>query len=216
MLKVGMKLTLEPMYTNTDDKYRSRVVEIHGSKIHIDYPINIATDKTVFLREGMQLKASFTQSERAAFVFETEVQDRVKGKIPMVSLHYPGDEEFRRIQRRQYVRIDMAIDVAIRGDGRWYHTVTHDLSAGGLAFILHKGVEFRKEEELEIFLVLPMKMGENQYIKTTSRFVRIKSHNNIQIGTIKFLDLTSLERQLLIRFIFECQLQLRQKGLTTQ
>ena len=50
MLKVGMKLTLEPMYTNTDDKYRCRVVEIHGSKIYIDYPINIATDRNRIFR----------------------------------------------------------------------------------------------------------------------------------------------------------------------
>lgn len=200
------------MHTNTDEKYRSRVVEIRGSKVYIDYPINMTTDRTVFLLDGMQLKASFTHGESAAFSFETEVRGKVKGNIPMISLLYPGDNELIRIQRRQYVRIETAVDVSIRSGNHLYQTVTDDVSAGGIAFILRKGIQYDKEQELEIMLVLPMKNGENQYLKSRGKYIRTKSRNGIQIGTVKFHDLTSLERQLLIRFTFERQLMIKQKG----
>ncbi|KIL44219.1 flagellar brake protein [Jeotgalibacillus soli] len=213
MLKEGIVITLEPMHVNTDEKYKCRVIEVTDSKIFVDYPINVNTNRTVFLLKGMQLKASFTEDERAALLFETEVRGRKSGIIPTVALYYPGHDELIRIQRRQFVRVETAVDVAILKEQLSIRTVTDDISAGGIAFVMKEAAMFNKGDELEVVLVLPMKNGENNYIRTTGRFVRSWIRNSVHIGSIRFLELTGVERQLLLRFSFERQLQLKQKGL---
>ena len=70
-------------------------------------------EKWYFLVDGTQLKASYQDDEKGTYFFDTEVLNKIKGNIPMIQLLLPPEETFIKIQRRQFVRIETSIDVAI-------------------------------------------------------------------------------------------------------
>ncbi|TFE03101.1 flagellar brake protein [Jeotgalibacillus salarius] len=210
-MKIGTVLTIEPMHASQNDKYKSRLVEISGGKLYIDYPISISTNKTVFLIDGMQLRISYTDDKNDAFTFETEVKGRKNANIPMIALEEPVDEDVVKIQRRQFVRVNASIDLSIKTDSLKFVTVTEDISAGGLSFIMKEGMNFHSGDDLELFLVLPMRNGDTQYLKVAGEITRTKQVDRIHIGMVKFNDLTAIERQLLLRYTFECQLKMKEK-----
>ncbi|WP_404403546.1 flagellar brake protein [Jeotgalibacillus malaysiensis] len=210
-MKIGTVLTIEPMHASSHDKYKSRLVEISGGKLFIDYPINMTTNKTVFLIDGMQLRISYTTENNNAFSFVTEVKGRKNLNIPMILLDQPDEKDLIKVQRRQFVRVNTSIDVSVKTEMAKFNTVTEDISAGGLSFILKDGMDFHSGDTVGLFMVLPMRNGETQYLKAAGEITRTKVVNRVQIGMLKFSNLTALERQLLLRYTFECQLKMKEK-----
>ena len=110
-------------------------------------PLMCQTGKVAFLVDGTQLKASYTDDEKGTYLFDTEVLNKVKGNIPMMQLLLPPEETFIKIQRRQFVRIDTSVDIAIHPiEGAFvpFRAVTDDLSAGGAAIRLKKNIKSKR------------------------------------------------------------------------
>ncbi len=135
-IKIGTMLILEPTYTERVEKFRCKVVEQKDGVIYIDYPINTITKKTAFLIDGAQFRVTFNDESKQSFAFNTEVLGRKKGNIPMIMLSCPPDEEFIKIQRREFVRVETPVDVAVEYDNRFTQLVADDISAGGVLLAL--------------------------------------------------------------------------------
>ena len=217
MIKVGDTLTLEPINNQAEEKYRCKVSDIFEDSIHIDYPVNMHTGKTVFLLNGMQFKASFIGKDGSVYLFDTEVTGKIRQPIPLVVLSYPGENSLIRIQRRQYVRVDAFVDVAIHpknGEFAPFTAVTSDISAGGAAITLPPGnSSLQPGMVVEAWFVLPMKSGQYHYLKTEAKVVRVfqPEKANIHRASLQFLGLSQQERVILIRYSFEKQLEMRQR-----
>lgn len=219
MLEAGLTITLEP-YESANDKeeYRCKVADIEDGKIFIDYPVNIQTNRTVFLLDRMQLAASFIDpaSSSAIYMFRTEVIGRVKKKIPLLMLHDPGLSDYLRVQRRKFVRVQTAVDVAVQFEGNpAFRTVTEDMSAGGAAIVLPHSIMVEEGETAHLYVVIPSNNKENHYLELTASVVRIQSDEKSgrSIASFQFENIRHIEQQFLMRFCFEKQLQLRKKGL---
>ena len=212
-LKIGTILTLEPTYTERVEKFRCRVVEQGENIIYIDYPVNVVTKKTSFLVDGAQFRVTFMSESKQSFAFNTEVLGRKGGTVPMIILSCPSSEEFLKIQRREYVRVETKVDVSIEYDGRFTPLVTEDLSAGGLAVILSRPVNFREGDEVKLTIVLPYSNGDIKYVQTSAVIVRIFEKGEIRLASIQFTDTDDIDKQHIVRLCFERQLQLRKKEL---
>ncbi|HAQ06564.1 MAG TPA: pilus assembly protein PilZ [Bacillus bacterium] len=217
MIKIGDIIILEYKYSDNFEQYKCKLVERSGNDLYIDYPINTSTNRTVFLLEGTPLKAVFATDTGSHYYFDTEVKGRVKMKIPMVVLSYPGNEHLIKIQRRQYVRVETSVDVAVsssKGEFPPFTTVTDDISAGGTALIAGKDSGMKPGMEIESWFVLPMQNGEYEYRKFHGRVVRIiERPGQMNKVSVEFVKPTGPDRQLLIRFCFERQLAMKKKGL---
>ncbi|WP_201713338.1 flagellar brake protein [Rossellomorea arthrocnemi] len=213
MIKAGTTLQLEPIHNDTFDLYRCRVVELSQEGIYIDYPIHTKTEKAIFLIDGTQLKASFTINEQTVLMFETEVMGRKLSKIPMIHLHYPGDEGLVKVQRRQFVRVEANTDISLKINERFYPTITEDLSAGGCAVVVREGMDIESGTKLSTIIVLPMQTGECQYVEIAGKVIRVWEKEHKLIASIEFVHLSENQRQLILRYCFERQLDLRKKGL---
>ena len=212
-LKIGTILTLEPTYTERVEKFRCRVVDQSENVIYIDYPVNVVTKKTSFLVDGAQFRVTFMTEEKESYAFNTEVLGRKGGLVPMIILACPPPEEFLKIQRREFVRVETNADVSIEFDGKYTPLVTEDISAGGLAVILNRPVNFIEGDEVKLTMVLPYSNGDIKYVQTSAMVVRIFEEDEIRIASIQFTDTDDLDRQHIVRFCFERQLQLRKKEL---
>src|SRR5690606_3509678 len=144
MLNIGDQLILELKNTEEEEKFKCKVVEMKNDYLFIDYPISLKTNRTAFFIDGTQFKCSIVTKDNSVYYFETEIKSRVKREIPMLMISYPGDNQLIKIQRRQYVRIETAVDVAVHslhGEFTPFVTVTDDISAGGAAIIVPEHIE---------------------------------------------------------------------------
>jgi len=212
-IKIGTLLQLEPTYTERVEKFRCKVVEQKDNILYIDYPINIVTKKTAFLIDGSEFRATFRTEDKQSFAFNTEVIGRKAGNIPMIMLHCPKAEDFIKIQRREYVRVETPVDVAIQFKDYKYQLVTTDISAGGLAVMLKGEVAFKDDDEVKLTIVLPYANGDVKYVITEATIVRIFEKDDKTIATIRLIDTDDVDQQHIVRFCFERQLVNRRKEL---
>lgn len=214
-VKIGTIFILEPTNTEVPEKFKCKVVEQQGDVLFIDYPVNIATKKTAFLLDGTQLRVSFQTESKETYEFYTEVLGRRAGAIPMIMLSRPPKEEFVKIQRRQFVRIETPVDVAIKFQDHFYQYVALDISAGGIALKLNnREVPFQDGDDIEALLVLPFSNGDIKYIQTKAKIVRIFEREALRLASVQFVDTEDVYKQLIVRFCFERQLMNRKKDTT--
>lgn len=218
-MQIGTMIYLETEdpRTNETKNYRSRVVEKNEHYLFIDYPFEIKTKKTTFFPKGTRFKATYIGKDQTPYAFHTEIVAKVKLNVQVLAIVLPEKGRIERIQRREYVRVDAAIDVAIHpihDSLEPFSTVTNDVSGGGLSIIIPKKKKLSDDAELDIWLVLPMLTGEYHYIQTKAKVIRIQSReNSIQSASLKYQSLAKNDRQSLIRFCFEKQRESRKKEL---
>jgi c-di-GMP-binding flagellar brake protein YcgR len=220
LIQIGDVLTLEliSQEESEPEKLKCRLVDVNDHEFYIDYPISLKTNRSAFLLDGTQLKVTFVGSDGSSiFLFESEINGRVKKNIPMLILTYPGDNHLIKIQRRQFVRVETAVDIAIHPLEYEFDpitTITDDISAGGAAVLIPQEIHFKTDMKILTWLVLVMQDGEYHYLKLQSRIARMIPFNETRNKiSLQFIDVSNQERQLLLRFSFERQLEAKKKGL---
>lgn len=208
-LKLGTFLVLDKDLTENSEKYKSRVIDSGEGFVMIDYPTHIETGKTAFFMDGTELHVSFTDELKMSYVFDTEVSGRLNKGVPMIRLTYPGDDKLVKIQRREFVRVEVNIDVAVTSEGVTTQLVGEDISAGGIAITLKKSTVFHEGETLELLIVLPSVEGETKYIKAKGDIIRIWEKSERIIASVEFIEIREDDRQRITRYCFERQLQMR-------
>lgn len=128
-------------------------------------------------------------------------------------LHCPQQDEFIKIQRREYVRVETPVDVAVQFKDYKYQLVTTDISAGGLALILKGDVAFKDDDDIKLTIVLPFANGDVNYVVTDATVVRIFEKDDKTIATIQLTDTDDIDQQHIVRFCFERQLLNRRKEI---
>ncbi|WNF38008.1 flagellar brake domain-containing protein [Bacillaceae bacterium IKA-2] len=220
MLNIGDTLNLE--LNEGDDKekqrFKCRLVDHIKDYFFIDYPINQRTKRVGFFHDGTQFRVSFLGKDQAVYLFETQLQGRKKGRIPMLIIRDPGKEKYIRIQRREHVRVETAIDVAVHPRGEEFPpftTMTSDISGGGIALVLPLNHQLSGGQDIICWLSLPLQTGEMKFIKVDCHVIRIISNkeNSKEKASIKFIDIIERDRQTIISYCFERQLYLRNKGV---
>ncbi|QGQ46715.1 flagellar brake protein [Metabacillus sediminilitoris] len=217
MLSIGDVIFLETKTDNVE-RFKCKLVERKGNQLYIDYPTNASTGRTAYLMIGTELSVSFVNKDQQAFRFQTVVTGRVKDRIPMISLAYPGEDDVIRIQRREFVRIDVTLDVAVHpvnNEFQPFVAVTTDISAGGAAIILPKSTKLKQDQELIVWFSLPFQNEKIEYIKIKAKIVRFLPMENesFQKAPLQFLEIDEATRQTLLRYCFNQQIQMRRKGL---
>lgn len=117
-----------------------------------------------------------------------------------------------KIQRREFVRVETAVDVAVGYRGVFQQFVADDISAGGIALNLGPNDTFEDGEKVRLTIALPFMNDEIKYIKTDAKTIRTWKKNERDIASLQFVETTPKDRQNIIRFCFERQLQARNEA----
>ncbi|PLR99765.1 flagellar brake protein [Bacillus sp. T33-2] len=217
MIKIGDTIILESDYTGKIEKYKCKLTEKIGNDLYVDYPISLVTNRTVYLLEGTSLHGTFAASDGTHYFFETEVKGRKKEPFPTLVLSYPGKEFLIKIQRRQFVRIETAVDVAVHpreSEFAPFTAITDDISAGGAALLAGKNIKLHAGMQIDCLFVLHMQNGVCEYKKFKSKIVRIiEASETMNKISLQFIGTSDTDKQLLLRFCFERQLEYKKKGL---
>ncbi len=209
LLSIGTIIVMDKDYTVDGEKFKSKVIDFGEDFIMIDYPTQIQTGRTAFFVDGTQIAVTFTTDSKVSYAFRTEVVGRLNKGVPMLKLTYPGDDKLIKIQRREFVRIDSSIDVAVEKDGIFNQFVAEDISAGGIALNLKSDIDVKENDNLSLTIVLPFADNDIKYIKVETNVTRVWEREGRHIASLQFEMLPETIRQYIVRFCFERQLQQR-------
>lgn len=95
LIQIGDVLTLEltSQEESEAEKFKCRLMDIKDNEFYIDYPISLKTNRAAFLLDGTELKVTFAGNDGSSiYLFESEINGRVKKNIPMLILTYPGEK----------------------------------------------------------------------------------------------------------------------------
>ncbi len=212
-----MTLRLQSLEDEQTPSYRCKIVEHQGETIYVDYPIDETTGRTNIFPKGTSFNASFVDQSDTVYEFKTEIIGKKKGQIPMLMIHF-SEEELKRIQRREYVRVNSALDISIhdtKGIRSPFHSITTDISGGGLCALYSLNDSYQSGEIVDICVVLPMENEQLEYILTEAKVVRVFSKGEVDkpLITLEFKDIPERDRQLIIKHCFEIQLKNRRRQL---
>ncbi|MGL4523858.1 MAG: flagellar brake protein [Bacilli bacterium] len=224
MLSIGDTLHLQKEEGEIVTRYKCKVMNIDEKNIFTDYPVDEATGKICFFMTDQKFMGSFlTKTDKVNYTFMTFVVGRVKeNNIPMLMLSRPSEEGLSKEQRREFVRVEAFLpvavhpDVSIKGSFPQFTSQTIDLSAGGCAVITKKEKILTKNMQLMVYIAVPdEKKNEIYYMKINARVVRdaVPYTNRQFLVSIAFCDMNEAERQKLVRYSFARQLEARKKGL---
>ena len=212
-LKVGTSLQLEELMAGEPTFYKSRVVGFENDYvIHIDYPIHLETNRTGFLLNGTELAVIFVDEYKTTYRFLTKVVGRSIENVPVLKIIYDGDEQLEKIQRREYVRVDVSLDVSLETkNGERYNLLTTDLSAGGVAINVKEIDAFEEGDFVHLFIVIPQDDGAPFYLSVDATVVRIWEADYRRLASFQFVALDDEVRQRVVRYCFDRQLKERQE-----
>jgi c-di-GMP-binding flagellar brake protein YcgR len=219
VLKIGNLIYLEIITSdNKRNKYKCKVEDLSPNSITVTYPTNIETNKTEFFLDGTPFNCEFSSKDKVAYRFSTELRGRKKNRTPLLILSYPGHNKLTRVQRREYLRVEKSVDIAVHPTDESFTpfvAVTLDISAGGMSLILPQNHSLKAGQELLCWIVLQMQSGDNYYFKQKCKVLRILAPKDAERdkAPVKYIDINETDRQQMIRYCFEQQLHLKRKDL---
>jgi c-di-GMP-binding flagellar brake protein YcgR len=220
-MKIGTMLHLEYKKQGVSEilRYYCKIIEKNDHYLFIDYPVNERTRKTGFFHKGTHFLAMYIGKDQSVYQFRTELVSKVSLNVPALAIKLPNKDNIKRIQRREFVRIKSAVDVAVHSNNESFTpftTVTDDISGGGMSIIVPQGInlEWNKIKNIWIWMVLEMYNGEYHYHNIKAKFVHINElKNGLQIASLKFVAIPQNIQQHIIRYCFERQREARKKEL---
>ncbi len=215
VFKVNRKIEI---YSLDNKKIGNSTVQDEDEN-HIFISIPIGENGYGDLKPAEKIKAMYCGEELKVFSFVSEIKETIKDQILLVKISKP--EEYETIQRRQFVRIPLMIDIeylvmeeeemidigklsvpqvkSIYKNRKWKQGYTYDLSAGGAGVVLKEAL---KMNEKVICLLRDGKFQE----AVTGEVIRVskneQARNKLYRSGISFQNLDLRSEEKIVQYIF--------------
>ncbi|EXX91392.1 glycosyl transferase [Paenibacillus darwinianus] len=212
--KVNQTLFLQVASSDEEEAgvdYKSRIADMDDDRMMIEIPINERTGRYKKLYLGDELSAFFITDGGVKNFFSTHVLGFKDEAIRLIAVEKPDPESITQMQRRSFLRVSAELELAVKlNDHVRFLALTDDVGGGGISFIAEGKWKLKPEDILECWLALPYKNGSIEHASFRMEIVRVKPliMGRDQIMA-KFNAITDGERQKIIRYCFERQLQFR-------
>lgn len=215
-VKVNHKVELEIFEDPAKGVYSSRVDEVLDDRLAVAWPT--VGGLPVEARVGSKVRVDCISGQAITRLL-TEVLGRQRDPIPVLWVAIP--DKIIRIQRRQFVRLDISVGVKFGilwapepFDGPtpiMFEVKTRDISGGGLALVTE--IRLMPKTQLDMVIDLPEKrisaVGEVVQIHQVETDGEISRY---WLG-VRFIGIDKSDREFIIKFIFREQIERRRRGL---
>ncbi|WP_139125064.1 flagellar brake protein [Bacillus solimangrovi] len=209
MFKIGDTFELRNL-NNNEQLLKTKIIEIDENNLYIQEPVDPKTNKSVYLARGDKFEVTYRQPDSAVYMFKSEILMSISGAMPMFVLRKPKKDEIKRVQRRNYVRVDAILDMQFHPlDDEFtpFKAYSLNISGGGIAVSLPTNHGLEPNMKAKIQFKLPMAKGNKHEVEVLGQVIRImKKKNANDKASIEFLDLQSVDQRNIIRYTFEQQL----------
>lgn len=203
---------------------QARMLDQDDKEIYLDLPLASKERRVMVLEPGEKISISYQLQDGSVYFFETQV---IRNKLtidnlPAISIAIPSQDQITKIQRRQFLRVPVRIELAYLcllkhrtpnelKSGQGY---TWDLSGGGLAF--YSNVDYILPNDLlTMKFFLPGESRVGTPIKVRGEVVRLyeSAETNLTITSVRFTEISRAQEQRIIRYVFQRQIELKNKGV---
>ncbi|GAB7386239.1 flagellar brake domain-containing protein [Bacillaceae bacterium] len=201
---------------------KSRVANVTDDHIEIEIPLDEQHGKFETFLPGDELFVRYVGEDGAQYEFSTVVTGKRMENVPLLILAKPEAEKITRKQRRQYFRIPAVLPIRVKtmrgNDEAEVSAQTVDISGGGLAFHCDPSIPFQVGEPLSCILTLAERGTGGRELTFTAEVVRIRPPEELpnsrqQLVSVQISEIREAERDMIIRFCFQRQVELRKKGI---
>jgi c-di-GMP-binding flagellar brake protein YcgR len=194
-------------------EYKSRIADVTEKSIIIEIPLNEKTGRLKKLYQGDEISAHFLAQGGVKHYFTTEVTAFTEDVIRLVELRLPELSAITQVQRRNFLRVLAELEIAVKlNDQIQFVGLTDDVGGGGISFICDGHIPIGMNAIISCWVLAPFKNGAIEHIPFTGEVVRVKTtETGRQLVMIRFADIADRERQKLIRFCFERQMDFRKR-----
>lgn len=191
--------------------YKSRITDVHSDTLLIEIPMDEQNGRLKKLIEGDELSMYFISSGGAKNCFDSKVVGFSQDVIRQVVINKPQPSSIHTIQRRNYLRVPAALEIAVIHSELFHITaLTEDISGGGLSFQCEENTPVEKNMTLTIWLLIEYKNKSLGHIQCKAQIVRINELETMRKQVmLKFTKISDRDRQEIIRYCFERQIEVR-------
>lgn len=212
-LRINQPVEIEIKDPEFQGKYRSRVEGIGGDNLTLAAPMK--SGEVLSLPRGLEMTVSF-YDQVAVYSVDCLLMSFNMGAVPTIVLGSPINS--KRIQRRNFVRLDTKIPMTyillnqgLEPISERFDATTVDISGGGLMFTTNGRVQLGDLMEVQVSTSADRPVTAiGKTVRVTDNFMG-KEHK-VSVG-VEFTIIEEGERDKIIRYIFNRQRELRQRGL---
>lgn len=215
ILEIGKRVIIGAREHNSERQYISRIADVTGDTFAVTMPIE---QKVLHRFEPGTHLTIYASDLAAMYALPTKViADQIE-PVALVILSSPT--EVLRIQRRQFVRMDvhfgpleMIITLVEQSQSPWtISSIIINISAGGMRFVCKE--EITPSSQAKAILDLPLGFGR---IEITGLVLRVESKGEgkarLWEASAQFVNLAEKDRDRITQYIFRQQSDLRKRGL---
>lgn len=194
-------------------EYKSRIADVNASYISMEVPLHTATGRLKRLYAGDQISAYFVGDGGVKNYFNTVVLGFKEEIIRLVLIKAPEPDQVTQVQRRNFLRVPAELEIAVKlNEQVMFTAITDDVGGGGVSFVCDSRMPLKKSDALSCWLLVPYRNGTIEHANFKGEIVRIKPlENGKQIVMLQFTKISDPERQRVIRYCFERQLDFRKR-----
>lgn len=213
LFTIGMALFFEQEKDSEMIRYRTKICDITDKQIEIEPLMNTENGREAIVVEGDTFTCFFVGKDQLYHNFPATIVKRKLEPFRSFMIDIPKQKELSRVQRREFVRVDVRIDAAVEINQQPFsleRMVTSDISGGGCSFVLPKGKYFFPGIIFDCCLALPYDKGM-EFLNVKAKLVRIDLSSSPNRLCCKFIQISESERNQLTQFVFEQQVKRRNK-----
>jgi len=220
MLQVGLLLYLHEVSENVLNQeetiLKSRIAEINDGVISIEMPIEEGTGKMRYFPKNTELTAYFVDENGMKYNFSSKVKGKGKDNIPLLLIEKPEESSITKIQRRDYLRVPMHLNLIIilQNPVEIVNVKTIDLSGGGLSFSSSKPLPLQKGQTVNGVIQLPHeKTGsvDIRFFGVVKRVTPPDEKRPVQLIALHFEEIEERNRDQIIHLCLQRELELNRK-----
>ncbi|MDQ0492037.1 flagellar brake protein [Paenibacillus brasilensis] len=196
-------------------EFKSRIAEEDSQNFLIEIPMSQTSGHLKKLFLGEELSIFFMSEGGIKNYFNTHVTGFKEDVLRMVRIQKPEPDSISKIQRRNYLRVKANLEIAVKygvNESRFV-AETHDVGGGGVSFQTQEAQQLEEGESLSCWILVPYKNGTLEHVSFQSEVVRIQEmENGRRLIMLKYEKIADQERQKLIKYCFEKQLEFRERA----
>lgn len=192
-------------------EYKSRISDIAADYITIEVPLNEKSGRLKRLFVGDEMSVYFLTDGGVKNYFTTTVLGFKEDIVRMVLIKKPEPEAITKVQRRSFLRVPAELEIAVKlTEQIQFLAMTDDVGGGGISLLCDGSIPLKTQDTLSCWLLLPFKNGKVDHVPFKGEVVRVKPlESGRQQIMMRFSDISDKDRQKVIRFCFERQLEFR-------
>lgn len=194
-------------------EYKTKIGDINDDNLLIEVPIHPHTGKLKKLFLGDELSIYFLAEGGVKNYFHSHVVGFHEDVVRLVAIHRPDESTITKMQRRSFLRVDAELELAVQlPNKRRFLVHTDDVGGGGVSFLSDPRQPIQVSDTLGCWLLINFKNGQIDHAYFKGEVVRIQQlasgRNQVML---RYIEITDSDRQKVIRFCFERQLEYRNR-----